>query len=189
MICWSIFDWFWVDMGVENRPKIDQKSIQKLILFLISFYKAKVAQEAHLGTPPTLNFVGGAIVFEGFLLFDKITFLTKLGPSWLHFGRCWNPFLGFFGDQKSIKKMINFWIVFLSILEPSWRPKWFQNPSKSFPGSDPEGSWSPFGTPRCPKKAQEAPEASKSDLRDLIFDDFGRLFKFFKTVSWLFSKF
>ena len=31
MICWSIFDWFWVDLGVENRPKIDQKSIQKSI--------------------------------------------------------------------------------------------------------------------------------------------------------------
>ena len=25
MICWSIFDWFWVDLGVENRAKIDQR--------------------------------------------------------------------------------------------------------------------------------------------------------------------
>ena len=29
LICWLIFDWFFVVVGSKNRPKIDQKSIQK----------------------------------------------------------------------------------------------------------------------------------------------------------------
>ena len=31
MICWLIFDWFLVDLGVENLQKIDQQSIKKEI--------------------------------------------------------------------------------------------------------------------------------------------------------------
>ena len=29
MICWLICDGFLIDLGVENQPKIDQKSIKK----------------------------------------------------------------------------------------------------------------------------------------------------------------
>ncbi len=40
-------------LGIQNRPKIEQKSIHDLIYFLITFWKGKHSgkKEANLGTP------------------------------------------------------------------------------------------------------------------------------------------
>ena len=62
--------------------------------------------------PPTFNFADRDNVFETFLLFDKITFLTKFGQSWLHFERFCDPKIKIIGIKKSIKILIKLWIDF-----------------------------------------------------------------------------
>ena len=36
-VIWSIWDPFWIDFGSQDGPKIDQKSIHKLIKQIIDF--------------------------------------------------------------------------------------------------------------------------------------------------------
>ena len=65
--------------------------IQNSFLCLMPFWKGINDPASSSWDPPIPIFAGGANAFETFLLFDKITFLIKLGPSWLHFGRFWDP--------------------------------------------------------------------------------------------------
>ena len=71
MICWSIFDWFWVDLEVENRPKIDQKSIQKSI-------ENKMQVEMDFGW-----------LLDRFLVDFEPKLGAKLGSSWHRNLRKW----------------------------------------------------------------------------------------------------
>ena len=100
----------------------------------------------------------------------------------LHLGRFWDPKLALFGDQKSIKNLIIFWIVFLSILEPFWTLKWLQNRPFSVTIIDPRALFCHLGPQDVPRRLKRPKKASKSTLRDLIFHVFGTLFCHFSVL-------
>ena len=72
MICGSIFDRFLVDFGVENRRKINQKSIQKAI-------ENKMQVGMDFGW-----------LLDRFLMDFEPKLGVKLGPSWHQNRRKWS---------------------------------------------------------------------------------------------------
>ena len=88
------------------------------------------------------------------------------GVQGLHFGSFRAPQTALVGIKQSIKNSIIFWIVFLSILEPSWRPKWFPNPPKIAPKINLERSWGGLGAPKPSKRAPELPGPLPRGPRD-----------------------
>ena len=149
-------------------PKIQPKSIKNRSknwsYFWSHFGRAKVPKIADLGTPRTLKTSDSSTLLKDFHIFCKSHFVTIFIDFGLHFGGFWDPKLAFFGDQKPIKKLINFWIHFLSILEPSWVPKWSQNPPKSVREIDLRVFFEVLEPTWYPKRLQEgfkAPKTSK----------------------------
>ena len=108
---------------------------------------------AHLGTPQTLKMSDSSTLLNDFHIFCKSYFVTIFVDFGFHFGRFWEPKLALFGDQKSLKILINFWIDFLSILVPSWVPKWTQNRPKVGALIGPGGVFWGLGANLAPQEA------------------------------------
>ena len=130
-------------------------------------------QEARLGTPRPSILTNPPIRKSLFYFLSILHILSILVPLGLHLGRFWDPKLALFGDQKSIKILIKFWIVFLSILEPFWTLKWLQNRPFRVRIIGPRALFCHLGPQDVPRRLKRPKKASKSTLRDLIFDVLG----------------
>ena len=113
---------------------------------------------------------------DDFHFLYKSFILAILDHFGLHLGRFWASKLTHFGIKKSIKMLINFWIVVLSILEPFCTLKWLQNRPFRVRIIDPRALFCHLGPRYVPRRLKRPKKASKSTLRDLIFDVFGTLF-------------
>ena len=154
------------------------------------FWKGKNAPTTSSWEPPTLNFDQPSNAKITFLLFVNIAYFIIFGPSWAPFGEVLGPQFDTFWwpkiNQKIDQFLDRFFIDFDAILGPKMAPKWTRNFEYHWPWGCFLASWNPLGTPRCPKRVPEAPKASKSYLRDLIFDDFGIPFWVFYCLFWIF---
>ena len=181
---WSFFDpifnRFGSQNGSQNRLKIDKKSIQKSILFLIPFWRGKNKKKSSSWELPSPKKWGTPHAKTTFSFFHKMAFLIDFGRFWAPFGEVLGPQIGTFWWPKinqNFDQFLNrFFIDFGAILGPKMDPKSTQKFDHHWPWGCFLGSWSQLGTPRGSKRVLEPQKPPQSDLRDLFFDVFGLLF-------------
>ena len=124
----------WLQVGLQNQSKIDKKSMQKSIVFLmplgidfwVDFGGFGEAKSSQVGTKIDQKSLP---IAKCDFLKRRLSELTSifdpiLVPTWLDFGTQNPPKSTQKSIPRGIKKMMHFCIDFWAILAPFWDPSW-----------------------------------------------------------------